>query len=170
MLLLVRGVGRALDVLLSVRIVHAGLAPDHRPVRRARVAPDVVRGVDEGPQVAREGRHVQNAGGLEQLARDGQVAVDLVEHGQARVGLERDARHPHTVRVPYGHVDVARSLIEQGAELAWADEADEADAPPRLLVDPSDVAAADIEAFSRACDDRDDLRDALLDSDSESDL
>ena len=63
----------------------------------------------------------------------------------------------------YGHVDVARALIEQGAELAWADEGDEA----RLLVDPSDVAAADIEAFSRACDDRDDLCDALLDSDSD---
>ena len=66
----------------------------------------------------------------------------------------------------YGHVDVARALIEQGAELAWADEADEGDAA-RLLVDPSDVAAADIEAFSRACDDRDDLCDALLDSDSD---
>ena len=63
----------------------------------------------------------------------------------------------------YGHVDVARALIEQGAELAWADEGDEA----RLLVDPDDVAAADIEAFSRACDDRDDLCDALLDSDSD---
>ena len=40
-----------LDVALVGRIVHAGLAPDQRPVGRARVARDVVLGVVEGLQV-----------------------------------------------------------------------------------------------------------------------
>ena len=39
-----------LDVAVVIRIPHARLAPDQRPVGRARVARDVVLGVVEGLQ------------------------------------------------------------------------------------------------------------------------